>query len=135
MCRNNCLIGSLEASYLFRLFIARLDEQSLNICDPEVLIFMFELALFNKEVIKETKSGPIMNLRMQIYDFCDANFDELQARLLSDAQKFRLTYTMMFTAFEVKNDMEASVKFFDKLNLSFLLNKGPISLHWVSSSY
>ena len=72
---------------------------------------------------------------MQFYDYCDANFDDLQARLYSDAQKFRLTYTMMFTAFEIKNDMEASVKYFDKLNLSFLLNKGPISLHWISSSF
>jgi len=63
-----------------------------------------------------------MNLRMQFYDFCDANFDDLQARLSSEAQKFRMTYTMMFTAFEIKNDMEASVKYFDKLNLSFLLS-------------
>lgn len=135
MCRNNGLISNLEASFLFKLFIARLDEQSMSICDPEVLIFMFELALFNKEVIKETKSGPIMNLRMQFYDFCDANFEDLQARFYSEDQKFRLTYTMMFTAFEIKNDMEASVKYFDKLNLSFLLNKGPISLHWISSSF
>ncbi len=42
---------------------------------------------------------------------------------------------MMFTAFEVKNDMEASVKYFDKLNLNFLLKEGPINLHWISSSF
>lgn len=66
LCRNNVLIGSQEASTLFKLFIARLDEQqyALDYCDPEVLIFMFELALFNKDVIKETKSGPIMSLRI-----------------------------------------------------------------------
>lgn len=134
-CRNNSLIGSQEASHLFKLFIQKLDEPSIQACDPEVLIFMFELALFNKEVIKETKSGPIMNLRMQLYEFCDANFADMMSRLSSDAQKFRLTYTMMFTAFEVKNDMEASVRYFDCLNLKFLLQEGPLCLQWLGNSF
>lgn len=42
---------------------------------------------------------------------------------------------MMFTAFEVKNDMEASVKYFDRLDLSFLFNEGPINLHWINTQF
>jgi len=42
---------------------------------------------------------------------------------------------MMFTAFEVKNDMEASVKYFEKLDLALLLQLGPLNLHWVSSQF
>lgn len=38
-------------------------------------------------------------------------------KLHQEDKKFRLVYTMMFTAFEVKNDMEASVKYFEQLNL------------------
>lgn len=105
LCRNNSLLGSQEASYLFKMFIVKLDEQTLKLCDPEVFIFMFELALFNKEVIRETKSGPIMNLRLQFYDFCQTNFTDMYDRLQSEVHRFRLTYTMLFTAFEVKNDM------------------------------
>ena len=82
---------------------------------------MFELALCNKEVIKETKSGPIMHLRLQFYEYCETNFAEMMSHLSTDELKFRLAYTMMFTAFEVKNDMEASVKYFEHLNLNFLL--------------
>lgn len=42
---------------------------------------------------------------------------------------------MMFTAFEVKNDMEASVKYFERLDLNILLKHGPLYLHWINSSF
>ena len=65
--------------------------------------------------------SPIMNLRLQFFEYCDTNFAEMLSRLITEELKFRLVYTMMFTAFEVKNDMEASVKYFEHLNLNFLL--------------
>lgn len=38
---------------------------------------MFELILFNQNVIKSTKSGPIMGYRLQIYEYFDKNYGEL----------------------------------------------------------
>lgn len=48
----------------------RLDDSSLDITHPEVVLTMFELALFNQEVIRDTKSGPIMRLRTLLYEYC-----------------------------------------------------------------
>ncbi len=64
------LVTSSNARQVFKLFQMKLDDSSLAITHPEVLQTMFELALFNQEVIKETKSGPIMRIRTLLYDFC-----------------------------------------------------------------
>jgi hypothetical protein len=54
----------------------RFDTQTMQITSPIILQTMFELALFNKDVIKETKSGPIMSIRTSIYDYCNKNYQE-----------------------------------------------------------
>lgn len=64
------LVDCSNAKHIFKLFQMRLDDSSLDITHPEVLLTMFELALFNQEVIRETKSGPIMRLRTLLYEYC-----------------------------------------------------------------
>jgi hypothetical protein len=87
-------------------------------------------------VIKETKSGPIMQLRFQLYDHYNTNYHDLVAKA-SNCQKlkFRLNYALMFTAFEIKNDMERSVWFYDQLEIDLLRGKDSFSLPWVSSHF
>lgn len=82
------------------------DNATWQITEPKVLQTMFELTLFNQYVIKETKSGPIMSLRFQLYDFCNTNYSDLLSKVDCPILRFRLNYAMMFTAFEIKNDME-----------------------------
>ena len=52
-----------NAPQLYKLFLMRLDENTLELTKPEVLLMMIELTLFNQQVIKETKSTKIMSLR------------------------------------------------------------------------
>jgi len=92
---------------------------------------MFELSLFNKEVIRQTKSGPIMTLRSQLYNYFEQNEERvlylglkqfnqnMKARdpvsASFNAFMVRLFYCMMYYAFEIKSDMEQSVAFHRKL--------------------
>lgn len=86
----------------------------------QVVLTIFELSLFNKEVIKQTKSGPIMTLRSQLYNYFECNeervlflarkqFARIQQsnQVLSSLNIFlvRLFYCMMYYAFEIKSDM------------------------------
>ena len=48
---------------------------------PEVFQIMFEMTLFNQAVIKDNKSGPIMQLRTQFYDFCITNYNDLVTKM------------------------------------------------------
>lgn len=113
MVRHNALITFVSAALLFKLFLVRVDEIAWKALRPEVIIVMFEIALFNKQAIKDTKSGPIMSLRMQLYDYCVKYASEIDASVSDPVFKFRLNYCLMFTAFEIKNDMKASVYYFD----------------------
>lgn len=97
----------------------------------QVVLTMFELSLFNKEVIRQTKSGPVMALRSQLYKFFEQNEDRVlyiahkqfaentraTGPVLASFNAFqvRLFYCMMFYAFEIKSDMEQSVEFHRKL--------------------
>jgi hypothetical protein len=96
----------------------------------EVVLTMFELTLFNRDVIKNTKSGPIMNYRLQIYNHFERNDFNLSVE-----KRIRLCYCMMFFAFEIKNDMTSSVKFYKLLDINYLQKNGPIPLQWVSSNF
>jgi len=106
LCEKEGLLTHQIANLAFRLFIMKFDDSTLQITSPLVLQTMFELTLFNQTVIKETKSGPIMSLRTQLYDFCNKNYDDLIEKFKCPKLRFRLNYAMMFTAFEIKNDME-----------------------------
>jgi hypothetical protein len=48
LCKHSALLTCVEAALLFKLFIVRLDETAWIALKPEVLIAMFEIALFNK---------------------------------------------------------------------------------------
>jgi hypothetical protein len=76
-----------------------------------------------------------MSLRMQLYDFCVKHANDIDSSLCDPVYKFRLNYCLMFTAFEIKNDMKASVHYFEKLDLELLKQTGPLLLHWISDSY
>lgn len=43
----------------------------------QVILVMFELALFNKDVIRQTKSGPIMVLQSQLYNYLEQNEERI----------------------------------------------------------
>ena len=115
------------------------------------LICLFELSLFNKQITKEVKSGPMMEQRQIMFDYfhvneelihrlledkyskASANLDEEQvSRLRQECQhlQIRLIYAMMYCAFEIKNDMMLSVTLYHKLQ-SFLpaLGTDEISIH------
>lgn len=91
---------------------------------------MFELALFNQQVIKG-QSSLIITVRNQLYDFCYSHHQKLVASLQNSQQRFRLSYALMFTAFEIQNDMDRSIKFFEQLDLS----AKNIPLPWVSAGF
>jgi hypothetical protein len=49
--------------------------------------------------------------------------------------KIRFYYTLMFYAFEIKNDMSLSIQYYQKLNIDYLKAKGAIKLPWVGTNF
>lgn len=107
LCCDTQLVTQDNAPLIFKLFLMKPD--SLSSVSATVLLTVFELSLFSKPVIKETKPGPIVQLRSQFYDHCLANTAKLLDALPDEVQKFRFLHAMMYTAFEIKQDMQKSV--------------------------
>ena len=79
LCCDTQLVTQDNAPLIFRLFLMKSD--SLATLSPSVLLVLFELSLFSKPVMKETKPGPIVLLRSQFYDYCLANTGKLMDEL------------------------------------------------------
>ena len=91
------------------------------------MISAFELALFNKDILKAFKSGTIMDHRQVLFDFLNANSNHIHQLIEEEAEgiesgccsgnklRIRLVYAMMFCAFEIRNDMMLSVSLYQQL--------------------
>ena len=49
--------------------------------------------------------------------------------------KVRFYYAMMFYAFEIKTNMSGSIGYYDKLDIEYLQNHGPVLVPWASTSF
>lgn len=76
-----------------------------------------------------------MSLRYQLYDYCNGNYDKLLDVIKCDRLRFRFNYALMFTAFEIKNDMERSVWFYEQLDVQVLRESSEFVLPWVSTDF
>ena len=57
-----------------------------------VVLVMFELALFNKDVIKKAKSGPVMSHRQSIFSYLNQFIDTQQSKNHANEASNRETY-------------------------------------------
>ena len=91
------------------------------------LLALFEVALFNKQAIKEVKSSALIIHREKMFEY----FGQKELEIIhsientpvaskeeqEEAQKVksRMLYAMMYYAFEIKNNMHASISYYQKL--------------------
>ena len=73
--------------------------------------------MFNKFVMKAVKSGPMMEQRQILFEYLNINsvyFHQLIEEKYEDHinLQIRLIYSLMFCAFEIKNDMMHSVNLY-----------------------
>ena len=76
-----------------------------------------------------------MAYRLQIYNYFDKNQVEIMSCVNDPVKKVRLCYCMMFFAFEIKNDMAASVRFYKLLDIEYIKKNGPFPLLWVDYNF
>ena len=97
------------------------------------------MALFNKAVIKHIKSSQLITHRQKIFEYLEEHQPVIEYELekLQNVEdlKIRFYYSMMFYAFEIKNDMSHSIKYYHLLNIDYLRKKGTINIPWVSSTF
>ena len=124
----NCFIMFNLASNLYRIFVSLLQgdfsRPVLDQCfsrDQFVLLTLFEISLFNMEAIKEIKPTSLIYQREKLFEYFQ--FKELELLCLlersptsmpteTSRKKVRLFYAMMYYAFEIKNNMHASIAYF-----------------------
>lgn len=113
------------ASHLYRLFIILtnndLGRAVLHGCfgpekNNQVLLTLFEIALFNKLAINTVKSGALMFQRERLNDYFTYYEQDFMLSVGDDSvTQIRMYYAMMYYAFEIKNNMHASINYFQKL--------------------
>lgn len=132
----------------------RNDLMSISGNSIEVLISVFEVALFNKDVLSAVKSSTLMEQRQAIFTFLNNNSQFLHAKIQEQTQlahnenadpslqalnhRLRLVYASMYFAFEIKNDMMQSVNLYQQLQAfvsSLPGGKVSVRLPWVSRDY
>lgn len=125
----NSFITFNLASSLYRIFVCLLPQNDfsrpvLDQCfsrDQFVLLTLFEISLFNMEAIKEIKATSLIHQREKLFEYFQ--FKELELLCMLDRsptslptetsrKKVRLFYAMMYYAFEIKNNMHASIAYF-----------------------
>ena len=85
------------------------------------MLTLFEVALFNKLAIKELKSTALIIHREKLFDYFQYKELEIIHALDNNKNssgsdvKARLFYAMMYYAFEIKNNMHASISYYTKL--------------------
>jgi hypothetical protein len=114
----------------------------------QLLLTMFEISLFNKHAIKEVKSTQLIYQREKMYEYFAFKEQEMVMHMVQQGNvvdRVRLYYSLMFYAFEIKNNMHASISYYQKLirNNSSIENSGgsfevlfkPVNLSWVGMSF
>lgn len=119
------------SSHLYRLFIVLtnndLTRGVLTGCfgvnsTHSILLTLFEIALFNKQAISSLKSGALMFQREKLSEYFTYYEQEFVLTMgeRSKNTQVRLFYAMMYYAFEIKNNMHASINYFQKLQATKL---------------
>eukprot|EP00347_Sterkiella_histriomuscorum_P021367 403334229 len=148
-----------NSSYLYRMFLLssnnELTNQNLDaIGSFNVILTLFEMSLFNNQVIKHVKSNALITQRDRFYEYFNSKeneyfviLDREQKRLQSennldsnlaqqnDVLKIRFYHAMMFYSFEIKNDMHSSIRYYQKIENDTLRRVGKIQIPWVSTSF
>lgn len=123
------LLNFSLASHLYRIFVILLRndfsraslEQVFNpyqgLSDNN-LLKLFEVTLFNRKTHREAKSSALMSQRERLFEYFEYKEAEIVCSMdrvggeESQRAKIRLFYAMMYYAFEIKNDMHASISYF-----------------------
>ena len=85
------------------------------------LLTLFEISLFNKQAIKEVKSSALIIHREKLFEYFLSKELDLLHSLEQDKNqsqqhiRTRLFYALMYYAFEIKNNMHASISYYQKL--------------------
>ena len=153
----NSLLNFQLSSHLYRLFSVliagnfsrpHLDQvfgasSGNHLASCQALLTLFEVGLFNKLAIKELKSSALIIHREKLFDYFQYKELEIIHALnnsggptLEDV-KSRLFYAMMYYAFEIKNNMHASISYYTKLQQEGPSGGGlfPIVMPWISLQF
>jgi len=81
----------------------------------QIILGMFEISLFNKLAIKEVKSTQLIYQREKMYEYFAFKEQEMVMHMVQQGNvvdRVRLYYSLMFYAFEIKNNMHASISYY-----------------------
>ncbi|CDW73908.1 UNKNOWN [Stylonychia lemnae] len=155
---KNLLLNFENSCYLYRLFLVVVNNDfSIQQLDAfgsfSVILTLFEMSLFNDQVMKHVKSNGLISQRKGFYDYLKDKEIEVFIIMNKDIQywqessqnldkihqfesiKIRFFNCMMFNSFEILNDMHSSIRYFQRLDIEQLRQFGSVCLPWISSNY
>lgn len=109
-----------------------------------ILITVFEMLLFNENIINYIKSNASIIQRSKMFEYFSNNLDDIEDKIdafskgnerKAEELKVRLYYSLMFFSFEIQNNMIMSIVYFEKLNIGYFKKFGAIYLPWISPSF
>ena len=127
---HKVLLNFINSSYLYRMFLVAnhfdLSKQNLDSLGSfNGVLTLFEMSLFNSQVMKHVKSNALITQRDRYFEFLEMKEQEVfllmerykdekseSEQVQQEILKIRFYHAMMFFSFEIKNDMHSSIRYF-----------------------